>query len=152
MKTLQVKNGDIQLDGGGKLQFVKGTSKLLQDISLWLRETYGSGFTTPGFGSLLPGMIGQGITSSSIAAIQSEIQRIINLYQANQIQQLQNSQNLNQLSYWNKSEIIHGLESIQVLQGTGFVSATVSITTLNGSSTDINLIITPNGIQVQNNG
>jgi len=152
MKTVQVHNGDLQLDNGGRLQFVKGTSKLVQDLALWLKETYGVGFSTPSFGSLLPGMIGGAITAAQVASIQSEIDRIINLYQATQSLQLQSAQNANQLSYWNKSEIIHSVGNIQVVQGTGFVNATVSLTTLNGTATDINLIITPNGIQVQNNG
>ena len=152
MNTIQVSNGDIQLSSGGKIQFVKGTSKLVQDLALWLKEEYGVGFTTPSFGSLLPSMIGQAITASTTSNIQSEIYRVLGLYQANQSLQLRSAQNTNQLSRWNKSEIINNVDDVQVLVGTGFVNATVSLTTLNGVPTSLNFVITPNGIQVTNNG
>ena len=150
MKTLQVKNGDLALDTGGRLQFVIGSNKLVQDISLWLQEDFGIGFTTPNFGSILQGLIGSGITSSSVSTVQAEVSRVISLYRAQQIQTLQAIQQSSQLSNYNTSEIIQSVSDITVAQGTGFISVLVSLTTLTGSSVALNLLLTPNGIQVNN--
>ena len=150
MKTLQVTNGDLALDTGGRLQFVIGSNKLVQDISLWLQEDFGIGFTTPNFGSILQGLIGSGITSSSVSTVQAEVSRVISLYRAQQIQTLQAIQQSSQLSNYNKSEIIQSVSDITVAQGTGFISVLVSLTTLTGSSVALNLLLTPNGIQVNN--
>jgi len=152
MKAIQVSNGDIVLDSGGRLQFVVGTSKLVQDLALWLEEQYGIGFTTPNFGSMLYSMIGGPITSNTLSQVQAEIQRVLSLYSAQQLQKLQNLQQSSQLSYYNKSEIIQSVGDIVVLQGTGFINATVSISTLNGQQFNLNLLVTPNGIQVNPNG
>ena len=150
MKTLQVTNGDLALDTGGRLQFLVGSSKLTQDIALWLQEDFGIGFTTPNFGSILESLIGTGITSGSVSTIQAEVARIISLYRAQQVQTLQGIQQSSQLSNYNKSEIIQSVSDITVAQGTGFISVLVSLTTLTGSSVALNLLLTPNGIQVNN--
>jgi len=152
MKTLQVSNGDLALDSGGRLQFVVGTNKLVQDLALWLEEQYGVGFTTPNFGSMLYSMVGGPITSNTLSQIQAEIQRILSLYSAQQLQKLQNLQQSSQLSYYNKSEIIQNIGDITVLQGTAFITATVGVTNLSGQQFNLNLLITQNGIQVNSNG
>jgi hypothetical protein len=152
MKTIQISNGDLVLDSGGRLQFVVGTNKLVQDLALWLEEQYGIGFTTPNFGSTLYSMIGGPITSTTLSQVQAEIQRILSLYSSQQLQVLQNLQQSSQLSYYNKSEIIQSIGSITVLQGTGFINATVNLSTLNNQELNLNLLITPNGIQVNSNG
>jgi len=150
MKTLQVTNGDLALDTGGRLQFLVGSSKLTQDIALWLQEDFGIGFTTPNFGSILESLIGTGITSGSVSTIQAEVSRIISLYRAQQVQTLQGIQQSSQLSNYNKSEIIQSVSDITVAQGTGYISVLVTLTTLTGSSLALNLLLTPNGIQVNN--
>ena len=150
MKTLQVSNGDIQLDTGGRLKFVLGSNKLTQDIALWLREQYGVGYTTPNFGSILESLIGGPITPGSTSQIQVEIQRVLSLYRAQQIQALQSLQQVSQLSYYNKSEIIQSVGNISIYQGTGFIGVNVTITTLSNSILALNLLLTPNGIQVNN--
>jgi len=150
MKTLQVTNGDLALDTGGRLQFLVGSSKLTQDIALWLQEDFGIGFTTPNFGSILESLIGTGITSGSVSTIQAEVARIISLYRAQQVQTLQSIQQSSQLSNYNKSEIIQSVSDITVAQGTGYISVLVTLTTLTGSSLALDLLLTPNGIQVNN--
>ena len=130
MKTLQVSNGDIQLDTGGRLKFVLGSNKLTQEIALCL--------------------IGGPITPGSTSQIQVEIQRVLSLYRAQQIQALQSLQQVSQLSYYNKSEIIQSVGNISIYQGTGFIGVNVTITTLSNSILALNLLLTPNGIQVNN--
>ena len=150
MKTLQVKNGDIQLDAGGRLSFLVGSTKLTQDIALWLKEDYGIGYTTSNFGSILNSLVGSAITQDMIVQIQSEVARVIGLYRSQQLQSLQTSQQRQQLGNWNKSELIQSVGSIAVTPGTGFIQVVVPVTTLSSSTIALNLLITPNGIQVQN--
>jgi len=152
MKTLQVTNGDIQLDSGGRLQFLQGTSKLVQDLTLWLKEPLGTGFTTPNFGSTLPSMIGGTIGTATIVQIQAEVQRILNLYQSQQILSLKTAQNLSQLGYWNKSEIINSINSVQASQSYNSIVVNVTMTSLANTQLSIALFINSNGVRVQANG
>jgi phage baseplate assembly protein W len=151
MKTLTVQNGDLQLDSSGRLTFQTGSNKLVQDLTLWLEEPIGTGYTTPNFGSLLPNLIGQPFTAYLSAQIQSEILRIFTLYQTNQIAALKNAQNLSQLGNWSKSEIINSIDNISVYPDSSLptmIDASVDITTLSNTSLTINLFVTSNGIQV----
>ena len=152
MKTLQVTNGDIQLDSGGRLQFLQGTSKLVQDLTLWLKEPLGVGFTTPNFGSTLPSMIGGTIGTATIVQVQAEVQRILNLYQSQQILSLKTAQNLSQLGYWNKSEIINSINSVQASQSYNSIVVNVTMTSLANTQLSIALFINSNGVRVQANG
>jgi len=147
MKTITVSNGDIQLSNG-KIQFSYGSDKLVQDIQRWLTEPLGTGFTTPGFGSLLPGMIGQGQSSSTITNVTSEINRVLQLYQGQQIQSLQQSQNTGQLAYWNKSEIIQNIASVNVSIQNTTVYANISLLTLANSTVNLSVLINKNGVNV----
>jgi phage baseplate assembly protein W len=149
MRTLQVQNGDLQLDTGGRLQFITGSSKLIQDLRLWLQEEYGIGYTSPNFGSTLYKMIGQGLTAEAITSVQSEITRVLNLYQSNQALRLQKAQSKTELSYWNKSEIIKSINSINAHTYNASIIIDVSLTTLSNASLNLQLSITTNGIQVQ---
>lgn len=151
MKTLTVQNGDLQLDNSGRLTFQIGSNKLVQDLTLWLEEPLGTGFTTPNFGSTLPNMIGQNFTPYLSAQIQAETLRVLTLYQKNQISALKNAQNLSQLGNWNKSEIINSINSIDVYPDSNLptmIDISVNITTLSNTSLTINLFVTSNGIQV----
>jgi phage baseplate assembly protein W len=149
MKTIAVSNGDIQLNGG-KIQFAIGSDKLVQDIQRWLEEPIGTGFTTPNFGSLLPSMIGGNQNSSTVSAVTNEIQRVLQLYQGQQIINLQQAQNAAQLSYWNKSEIIQTIQSVNVTVQNTSILASISLLTLANSMVNINLSIDNNGVSVNN--
>lgn len=152
MKTITVSNGDIQLNNG-KIQFSTGSDKLVQDLTRWFEEPLGTGYTTPGFGSLLPGMIGKSQTSNSTSSIQSEILRLLQLYQGQQVIALQNAQNAAQLSLWNKSEIIKQIVSIDVnpssLNGTS-INANVVLSTLADNPVNLIISVNNNGVTIQN--
>ena len=149
MKTIVVSNGDIQLNHG-KIQFSTGSDKLIQDLNRWLVEPLGTGYTTPGFGSLLPSYIGTAQDGSSVGTIENEILRILQLYQGQQVLSLRASQNSAQLANWNKSEIIQSIVSIQtVIQNTQVISSVV-LKTFTGDVLSINISVTNNGVTVNN--
>jgi phage baseplate assembly protein W len=149
MKTIAVSNGDIQLSNG-KIQFAIGSTKLAQDLNRWLKEPLGTGFTTPNFGSLLPGMVGGNQNTTTVSTVTNEITRVLQLYQGQQAIYLQNAQNTAQLANWNKSEIIQEVVSINVtIQNTSILAA-VTIKTLTGSLLDLNMSIDSNGVNIYN--
>lgn len=149
MKTIAVSNGDIQLNSG-KIQFVTGSNKLFQDLARWLQEPLGTGFTSPGFGSLLTSMVGGTQNSGTITTITNEITRILELYQGQQTIDLQQAQNVAQLSNWNKSEIIQNIVSVDVTVQNSSIIAAVTINTLSGNIINLNLAINNNGVNVYN--
>jgi phage baseplate assembly protein W len=149
MKTITVSNGDIQLNGG-KLQFSYGSDKLAQDIQRWFTEPIGTGFTTPGFGSLLPEMIGTGQNGSTVTKVTNEIYRLLQLYQGQQVIYLQTAQNAGQLANWNRNEIIQSIQSVNVTLNNTAVLANISLLTLANNTLNISLSIDNNGVNVNN--
>jgi phage baseplate assembly protein W len=149
MKTIVVSNGDIQLSTG-QLQFAVGSSKLVQDLTLWLEEPLGTGYTTPGFGSLLSSMVGQTQGQNTPSTIQNEVQRVLQLYQGQQTLNLQSAQNSAQLSYWNKSEVIQTVNSVSVTMQNDTALVSVNLTTLANSTVNLNITINNNGVSVNN--
>jgi len=147
MKTITVSNGDIQLSGG-KIQFVVASDKLVQDIRSWLVEPLGTGFTTPNFGSLLPGMIGNPQTGSTVSSVTNEINRVLQLYQGQQIINLQSAQNSATLSNWNRDEIIQNIVSVDVSIQNTTILAQVTLLTLANNTINLNITIDNNGVNV----
>ena len=147
MKTIAVSNGDIQLNSG-KIQFVVGQSKLVQDITRWFEEPLGTGFSTPNFGSLLPAMIGGTQNGSTISTVTSEINRVLQLYMGQQVLNLQNAQSSSQLSNWNKSEIIQSITSVNVSIQNTTIIANINLLTMANSNVNLNVYIDNNGVSV----
>src|SRR5579871_2229912 len=92
MKSFRVKDGDISLTLGDQAEAVYGGDKLQQDLKLWLMEPYGTGFTTPLFGSNLGEMIGEINSDYMKSKVVAEVQRILGLYQKSQLQKIQLAQ------------------------------------------------------------
>jgi len=149
MKTLAVSNGDIQLSGG-RLLFNTGTTKLIQDLTLWLQEPLGTGYTTPGFGSTLTSLIGGPQNGSTLNTVQTEILRVLQLYQGQQILNIKSAQNSAQLANWNKDEIIQSIQSVTVDLYYNSIVAQVTLQTLTGNLVNLGLTIGNNGVTVNN--
>jgi len=149
MNTIEVSNGDIKLKNG-KISFVTGTNKLIQDLSRWLQEPLGTGFTTPNFGSTLYQYIGTTQADLSTSAIESEVYRVLQLYQGQQILDLQKAQNSATLSNWNKSEVIQSIVSINAYAQQSTVVVAVELNTLNNNLVNMNIIINNDGMTIQN--
>jgi len=149
MKTITVSNGDIQMNSG-KIQFSTGQKKLIEDLQRWLEEPLGTGFTTPGFGSLLNSFIGSNAAGVNINSVDNEILRVIQLYQGQQMLSLKAAQNAAMLSNWNKSEIIQSILSVNSsIQGTSIVS-NIQMVTLDNSTISLSVYVGNSGITVQN--
>ena len=153
MKSIQVQNGDIVVNQGS-MQFVTGSSKLAQQLSLWMQEPmYGNppigvGYTTPGFGSVLSQFIGQADTTLVQSQVKSEVLRVLGNYQQTQYLDIQTAQNTATLANWNKSEIIQQITAIDVTVNQFTVSILVTIQTLTNTTVPISITVGQNGITV----
>jgi len=149
MKTITVSKGDIVLSNG-KIQFSTGNNKLVEDLTRWLQEPLGTGFTTPAFGSILHTLVGSAQDNNSVGRTQSEILRVLQLYQGQQVLALQSAQNSAQLANWSRNEIIQEVTSVNVQIYNDTIYALVQLKTLNGNVVDFNLSINPNGVALNN--
>jgi hypothetical protein len=95
-------------------------------------------------------MVGGTQNSGTVTTITNEITRIIQLYQGQQTIELQQAQNVAQLSNWNKSEIIQNIVSVDVTIQNSSIIAAVTINTLSGNVINLNLAINNNGVNVYN--
>jgi phage baseplate assembly protein W len=148
MRSFQITNGDLTLGTNNSLSLVVGKSKLLQDLTLWLEEPIGTGYTTPNFGSILNTFIGSSNPQVQMAQVQAEVQRVLGLYQAQQKNRLQQMQSRGQLASWNKSEIISSISQINTVAQGSSVILTIQVTTLNNTTTSIDMFVSANGVQV----
>lgn len=134
----------------GKIKFSTGRQKLIEDLQRWLEEPLGTGFTTPGFGSLLSTYIGTNASSVYAGSVDSEIIRVLQLYQGQQVLSLKSAQNAAKLSNWNKSEIIQNILSVNsIVQGTSIVS-TIQLSTLDDNTISLDIYLGNDGVTVQN--
>jgi hypothetical protein len=153
VKSLQVQNGDL-VASSGSLVFAQGSSKLIQALTLWLKEPLlgippiGPGFTTPSFGSVLESYIGQSNVGLMQTQVKAEVLRILGLYNQTQLSQLQKAQTVGSLNYWDKSEIIQRVISVDVSSTTNQITASVAIQTLANNSLSLDIIVGQNGITV----
>lgn len=137
--SLAIEHGDLALNGTS-LATVKGAQKLTQDLGCEIMTPMGTDESHPGFGSLLEGgftpegryvegIIGDNDWSRVGLVVQSEIQRICNEYQQQQI-----SRNKTDAAVYGKTtlipqEILVSIENIRLIQAEDNLLATISLQT-----------------------
>lgn len=119
--SLAIANGDL-VRSGNSMAIVYGSDKLKQDLCLWVTERYGTDRFHPKLGSVLPDFIGSLITDNTRTQIESEILRILQNYQAVQLQGMKAAPQ--RYSY---SELLYSIDAINVAISYDTVSATVSV-------------------------
>ena len=129
--SLAVVNGDL-VRTGNSMSIVYGVEKLKQDLCLWVTEDYGIDRFHPKMGSVLPDYIGSLITDSTRVQVQSEILRILQNYQAVQLQGLKATPQ--RYSY---SELLYSIQAINVAISYDTVYATVSVQNADNNSATI---------------
>ena len=89
-RSFKIVDGDLAIRGYQSCEMVDGVDKLIQDLRLWLTEQLGTDRFHPLFGSVLGDEIGLtgGELARDIVKIKGEIRRILQNYQAVQVQKL----------------------------------------------------------------
>lgn len=143
--SLAISNGDISYGQNG-LNTVTGSDKLVQDLSCTILEPLGTDYSDPNFGSVIeggvdadgivyPGYIGAANNAAMQGLIASEIQRICQNYQIDQIQRNQNDLSSYGVSTLSAGEALLNVTSVQVNQVDTMAYVTVDLTTGTGSVT-----------------
>lgn len=153
MKSFRVEDGDFSLNKSRRADMVLGRDKLVQDLSLWLLEPLGIGFTTPSFGALLNyqdvgsrgartgHFIGRMITEERIAEVGAEVDRILNLYQQNQIQKIRKARLEGTLHLYHRSEILDSVEEVSTAEDADRLIVSVGLTTGANSNLTLSALI-----------
>ena len=142
-QSLALVNGDLQVTSGRSFQTVVNKNKLLQDLRLWIIEQFGSDPHTPEYGSQLQSYIGAINTQSVINQVQAEILRVLQQYQAMQLDNMQNDTIQYQgTTTLDPSEVIASIDGLVVQAAGTMLLITVSITTLDEAQNTLAIPIT----------
>ena len=148
MRSFRVRDGDLDIGAGRRAEFVDGEEKLMQDLSLWLLEPLGIGPTTPNFGSQLPDMVGAPDAEEEVAEVESEVGRILSIYQANQIERLREARDRGVLQNWSKSEILNDIVSVTARSQDDAINVDAVIVTAAKAELSISAQVTDEGVEV----
>jgi phage baseplate assembly protein W len=143
--SLKLTNGDISYGTNG-LSTVTGSNKLGQDMACAVLTPIGSDPTSPTYGSAidggldqngnaLPSLIGSGNTGANQAFISAEIQRVLQNYQAAQLQRYQNDVAAYGRSTLSAGEALLSINQINTQPVDDQLIVTAVVTTGNGSLT-----------------
>jgi hypothetical protein len=106
--SLQVANGDL-VQSGSQLGIVSGTTKLRQDMTLWLAERFGIDRFHPAMGSMFENYIGGIINFNTQSMVYSEAMRVLDNYQKVQFQSFRQTP-----SNFSLSELLYSINSVNV--------------------------------------
>lgn len=147
MKSFRVVDGDMEIGASRRASVVIGTPKLIQDLSMWLLEPFGTGFTTPSFGSLLNSyvardsagrlqgaFVGRQSATQMQAEVEAEVDRVLNLYQQAQIQKIRQAQIDGRLYLYTRAEILDAINSVTSSTDADRAIVRASISTGNGNT------------------
>jgi hypothetical protein len=139
--SLDIRSGDISLDGPGGFAVVKGHDKLIQDLRCWLLEEIGNDPMHPELGSALDGgvlpdgtiietTIGNIITKKAALDLENELRRVIGVYQTQQLAKIRSEQmTYGGIYHLDPGEILLGISDIQVVQSGATLVARVTLRT-----------------------
>lgn len=147
MKSLRVREGDLVVTAGAA-EAVAGVDKLVQDLSLWLQEPIGTGFTTPNFGSTLPGLIGSGSPDAAALEIRSEVVRVLGIYQAYQYERIKAAKANGRLHAFSRREILNRVLNVEARAVGNAVYVMAQIETGAGDDLALQVSVTSDGVRV----
>lgn len=134
--SLELVDGDL-VRRGSSFGIVYGIDKLVQDLSAWLTESFGSDIMHPEMGSLLDSWIGTIITAATQADIHTEVLRVLQNYQSVQVRGIKTKP-----QKYSLSEILYSIDDIKVTTNYDTVSVLISASTPPPDSQVANFIIT----------
>lgn len=147
--SFHLLNGDLNPAGPGGLAQVTGSQKLIQDLRCALLEPIGTDLMNPSFGSSLdggvdpstgaslPGFIGQQGTDFALLEIESEIRRVLAVYQSSQIDRMYADQQQTGQNSLSPGEVLQSVDSVVLQQADDRLVVSVMITAGDGTSIPI---------------
>lgn len=141
MKTLALSHGDLIIGPGG-LQMISGANKIRQDVALALGEEYGHDPYHPQWGSVLPQYIGHAVTPDTQLLVQSEVNRILQQYMANQQAMLNQAATNGQATTLTTADVIQSVDGVTVSVQFDTIQVAIQLTTMAGQTLTINRTVT----------
>jgi len=133
MKSLLISDGDLVVGPGGFLA-VEGTRRVIQDLGLAVRETYGSDRFHSRWGSILDGFIGRAYDVGISTVIEAEMRRVVGNYIAIQQATLTADASANRPSRFSTDEILVRVNNVDVQQSFDSISLTADLGTMGNTS------------------
>lgn len=150
--SLGLQNGDLTL-GNASYGTITGEKKLVQDLRCYLLEQMGTDDMHPDYGSLINGgrlangtiirgSIGKLNNSFAEADITSEINRIIGLYQARQLERAKDDRLTYGKTTFTRGEILLSVSQINVTHRLDSLYINLVLLTGDKTSLDLNIDLT----------
>ena len=143
METFNVETGDLILTQG-TFATLTGQAKIQQDLGIANTTPYGSNRFHPRFGSVLPEYIGSPIGPTTQSLINSEVNRVINNYNAVQLNKMKSFIQQGLQSPYSQDDLIQTVNSIDVVQSYDTFYVTVTCTTMSGAQLQTAITVAQN--------
>jgi hypothetical protein len=141
MRAFKITNGDLVIGRSGYGE-TTGQAKIVQDLTIAVLTPYGFDRFHPGYGSVLESKIGQPETTLTISNIQAEVQRVISNYIVSQQAVLQAYQARGYRSPYSNSDLVAGVQAINVTTQTDTAVINAEIRTLAGQTASVTTQVT----------
>lgn len=140
MKTFALVQGDLSPAPGGYLM-VEGASKIHQDLSLALREWYGTDHIHPRWGSTLQRYIGQPLTEDLKAKISREINRVLQNYLTIQNSRIARDTNTGVISTMSTNDVVRAVNGVNIHQVYDSLLVNISLSTASRQTINVNQVL-----------
>jgi hypothetical protein len=143
--SLRLSNGDF-VPSRGSLSTARNSTKLVQDLKCFILQEIGSDGYHPEYGSKIDGGVDSGAPVPSLLGnpsafakgeIEAELKRIIGIYQRQQLIRARQDQATNGRITLDQGEVLVNLNGISFEQNGDRLRATISITTGDKSTFEI---------------
>jgi phage baseplate assembly protein W len=140
MKTFALVQGDLSPSSGGYLM-VEGSAKINQDLTLALKEEYGTDPFHPRWGSVLKSYIGLPLTPEIKTKTLTEINRVVNNYITIQNARIVQDNNTSSPSRYSTDDVVQGVVSMSAQQIYDSLLVSVTLQTVSRQQININQVI-----------
>ena len=151
MWSLRIRNGDLTL-GASSYGTVTGEEKLVQDLRCFILEKRGTDSAHPTYGALLDGgrlddgsetagLIGKPNTALTQLEVEAELNRIINEYQARQLDRAKEDRITYGKTTLHRGEVLLGVQDMTFTAVGDTLNILITLQTANDTTIDLGLEI-----------
>lgn len=137
--SLRIENGDFR-SSRGSLDVARNQTKLVQDLRCFILEEMGTDKYHPSYGSKINDATTIGVDADEATSeIESEIQRIVALYQRNQVSRARDDNIARGVVSLDQGEVLVALNSINFEQKEDRLTVRLVIQTGDSSNIDLSI-------------
>jgi phage baseplate assembly protein W len=141
VRSLALINGDLMLAQGG-YQTHTGAARIKQDLTLALREEYGSDRFHPRWGSILMRYIGQVITPQLESLVRAEVNRVVQNYIAVQRAEILRDTQVDVANRFSTSDVVQQILAINTTLYMDTINVSLALQTLSRETVTIKRQVT----------